>query len=383
MASRRPAKQFPLQCPSPWCGKGFNDVPQIQKHISMSARCGMYLQKLLHAQSQTFGIPSPTTGSPQSISNINNPFAAADVCFPINHHEPDNLPADEDGLIMDESTTVHSEADSETNTHNLPIQTIECHTNEQYFECKLLKILNDVNAPHYLFKSIMDWAQEASRSGYTFQPKQSTRKAHIQYLKSWLNLPESSFPKQIPTLLPNLPEKPEQTINVTTFNFTAQLHSLLFDSNLFLDLTNLDVNLMNPFGKYENSLCKLSTINSGQQYHESYATMIQNPDTDFLMPIIFSCDETKISSMGRTSCWPLMFTTTILNQSCHNKPEAWKPLGYVHDLSLAMSQAEEKQLGNDLKYTRLHRVFKTILKSYVDAQHSNALQLDLEIRQKM
>ena len=130
---------------------------------------------------------------------------------------------------------------------------------------------------------------------------------------------------------------------------------------------------MNPFGKYENSLRKLSTINSGQRYHESYATMIQNPDTDFLMPIIFSCDETKISSMGRTSCWPLMFTTTILNQSCRNKPEAWKPLGYVYDLSLAMSQAEEKQLGNDLKYTRLHRVFRTILKSYVDAQHCNAL----------
>ena len=76
--------------------------------------------------------------------------------------------------------------------------------------------------------------------------------------------------------------------------------------------------------------------------------------------------------MGWTSCWPLMFTTTILNQACRNKPEAWKPLGYIYDLGLVMSQAEEKQLGNDLKYTRLHRVFETILKSYVDAQHSTA-----------
>ena len=157
------------------------------------------------------------------------------------------------------------------------------------------------------------------------------------------------------------------------FNFTAQLHSLLFDSNLFFDLKNLDVNLMNPFGKYENPLRKLSTMNSCQRYHNSYATMIQNPDTDFLMPIIFSCEETKILSMGRTLCWSLMFTTTILNQACRNKPEAWKPLGYVFDLGLVMSQAEEKQLGNDLKYTRLHRIFETILKSYVDAQHSTAL----------
>ena len=101
--------------------------------------------------------------------------------------------------------------------------------------------------------------------------------------------------------------------------------------------------------------------------------MIQNPDTDFLMPIIFSCDKTKISSMGWTSCWPLMFTTTILYQSCCNRSEAWKPLGYIYNLGLVLSQAEEKQLVNDLKYTRLHRVFETILKSYIDAQHSTAL----------
>ena len=156
MASRRPTKQFPLQCPSPWCGKGFNNVPQIQKHISMSARCGMYLQKLLHAQSQTFGKPSRTTCAPETITKMNHPFAADDVCFPINHQEPDSFFAKEDALIMDEPTNVETEAESESITHNLPIQMIECHTNEQYFECKLLKILNDVNAQHYLFQSIME-----------------------------------------------------------------------------------------------------------------------------------------------------------------------------------------------------------------------------------
>ena len=156
----------------------------------MSAQCGMYLQKLLHAQSQTFRKPLPTTCATQAITNINHPFAAANVCFPINHQEPDGFLADEDALMMDKPTNVGLEAESKTVTHNLPIQTIECHTNNQYFECKLLKILNDVNALHYLFQSIMEWAQEASQLGYTFQPKQSTHKAHIQYLKSWLNLPD-------------------------------------------------------------------------------------------------------------------------------------------------------------------------------------------------
>ena len=68
-----------------------------------------------------------------------------------------------------------------------------------------------------------------------------------------------------------------------------------------------------------------------------------------------------------------MFTTSILNQACCNTPEAWKPLGYIYDLGLLMSQAEEKQLGNDLKYTRLHKNFETILKSFVEAQQPNAL----------
>ena len=36
-------------------------------------------------------------------------------------------------------------------------QAVDCHTHEQYFGCKLLKILNDVNAPHYLFQFIMNW----------------------------------------------------------------------------------------------------------------------------------------------------------------------------------------------------------------------------------
>ena len=37
-------------------------------------------------------------------------------------------------------------------------------------------------------------------------------------------------------------------------------------------------------------------------------------------------------------------------------------------MSLLLSSSEEKQLGNDLKYSRLHKVFDTILKSFVEAQ---------------
>ena len=51
-------------------------------------------------------------------------------------------------------------------------RTVESHTNKQYFKCKLLKLLDEANAHHYLFQQIMEWAQEATHNGYSFQPKQ-------------------------------------------------------------------------------------------------------------------------------------------------------------------------------------------------------------------
>ena len=96
--------------------------------------------------------------------------------------------------------------------------------------------------------------------------------------------------------------------------------------------------------------------------------MIKSPDTEFLIPIIFACDETKVSNQGKISSWPLLFTTSILNQNMRNKPSAWHPLGYILDLKLNTSINEEKQFKVELKSTRLHEVFKTILKSFVKFQ---------------
>ena len=95
------------------------------------------------------------------------------------------------------------------------------------------------------------------------------------------------------------------------------------------------------------------------------------------MPIIFACDETKIGSMGKAGCWPLMFTTTILNQSMRNKSIAWKPLGYIYDLSTVLSQNQEKDGSVTLKSRRLHKMFDVILETFIEAQ-DNCLN-DIEV----
>jgi hypothetical protein len=49
-------------------------------------------------------------------------------------------------------------------------QTGVVHTVADYAEIKLLKIMDDGNVPHYLFKDVLEWAADAKARGYAFCP---------------------------------------------------------------------------------------------------------------------------------------------------------------------------------------------------------------------
>jgi hypothetical protein len=129
---------------------------------------------------------------------------------------------------------------------------------EQYHKTKLLKILSNANAPHYLYKEVMNWGSATHLDNYHLNPTRSSRKAQVKYLEKWLQC-QYSRPQQIPTPLPGpFP----QVVQTTTFNFTNQLFTLISDQVLFGNLDNLDVNVDNPFGKYvpPNGLLHLKPI---------------------------------------------------------------------------------------------------------------------------
>jgi hypothetical protein len=191
----------------------------------------------------------------------------------------------------------------------------------------------------------------------------------VKYLEKWLQC-QYSCPKQIPTPLPGpFP----QVVQTTTFNFTNQLFTLISDQVLFGNLDNLDVNVDDPFGKYVPWNGLLSTFNSGQWYNTAYRHEVKDPSKDFMMPIIFACDKTHLRKGGKAAAWPLLFTTSSLNQKLRNLPIAWRTLGYINDLSLIRSSAEDKNLSKELKAERLHAIFKTLLASIIEAQESGAL----------
>ena len=105
------------------------------------------------------------------------------------------------------------------------------YTTAQFHETKLLKLLNDAQAPHYLYEQILSWAEQAKLEKYSFAPQRKSRANQINHLKKWLGHDKVCDPEEVPTNLPLAdPDDPPLQVNITRFNFTSQLYSLLQDS---------------------------------------------------------------------------------------------------------------------------------------------------------
>jgi hypothetical protein len=209
--------------------------------------------------------------------------------------------------------------------------------NENKQQIELLKLLSDANVPHELYQKINQWAKKAYLNGYKFDSQRTSRKAELRHLRKWLQL-DSIVPEKI---FVTLPGPSNDVVPVTRFDFCSQLLSLLTDHRLVGDLTKLDVNQDDPFSCYKSNDDLLSCFNSGQWYQDAYQNCCGEDPKNFLVPICFACDESKLSASGSTGCCPLLFSTTIFNQSLRNTSLVWRPLGYIFDLSNIESSAEK------------------------------------------
>jgi hypothetical protein len=183
----------------------------------------------------------------------------------------------------------------------------------------------------------MEWGCAAEHDNYDFNPKRLLWNAHAKYLENWLQC-QNSHMQQVPSMLPG---PVDQVMQTTCFNFTNQLYSLVSgDPALFGKLDN-------PFGKYVPPNGLLSTTNPGQWRNTAYwCHKVKDPAKDFMMPIITACDKTHLQKGGKPSIWPLLLTTSILNQKMQNNlmPIAWLTLAYVNNLLLKTNPPQRTEI---------------------------------------
>jgi hypothetical protein len=83
---------------------------------------------------------------------------------------------DEASMNEFEASTIHPAGTYSESTNDSALRFGIRFTTEQYHKPKLLKILSDANAPHYLYKEGMNWGRAARLDNYHFNPTRSSRK---------------------------------------------------------------------------------------------------------------------------------------------------------------------------------------------------------------
>ena len=224
-----------------------------------------------------------------------------------------------------------------------------------------------MNVRNGAFKEIMNWAQDAFRTGYQFNPKTTNYQSQIQQMEKYSNL-RSIRPHTKETYLQNSMANVADTtpIKVVCCDFTSMLISLLQDKTINRK-ENLVVNQDDYFSKYVSPNGKLGEINSGSWYENAYSTMIKDPSNDFLLPIIFAMDKTTTSSTARMSVYAVMFTTTIFDYKTRNQAHAWRPLGYIPIEKNSHSSAQWSRMDKHLKNMQENMLYATVLQSFKKA----------------
>jgi hypothetical protein len=164
-----------------------------------------------------------------------------------------------DGSEID--LNVHGCADtgSFTNIHAVATKRVVNHTVNDFVERKLLKILEDANVPHFLYQDNLNWGSEAKARGYTFETKRTIRKFAIDHIERMFNLGHC-HPTQATIVFP----EDDLSTQITRFDLLYPLYSLITNKLLTVDLTQLDVNLEDPYSKYQSPNGRLGAFNSGK-----------------------------------------------------------------------------------------------------------------------
>ena len=198
-------------------------------------------------------------------------------------------------------------------------------TNARRVEIILLKLLTELEAPLWAFQEIMNWALDAYQSGYNFLPNQKSYKSQISTLEQWVGM-DHMRPTQVRVALPG--KRAEDTVDVTTFDFISQFHSLLSDP-LLNTIDNLVVNPDDPFTQYKSPGGLLSESLSGSWYQHAWMHMETNTEWDFMIPVILYIDKTQLCLSGKLSLFPVQMSLAIFTEEARPKANAWRPLGYI------------------------------------------------------
>jgi hypothetical protein len=223
LGSKKPCLRYAFSFPTPGCNKSSKSIIGLCIHFSKSPKCARFQTSKSHNKAT----PVIMTALPVALEeSIDIPWDDEDS---LDESVEAAVGNNEASTNKFEASVTHPAGTYSESTNGSALKFGIRFTTKQYHETKLLNIISNVNAPHYLYKEVMNWGSATRLDNYNFNPTRTSRNAQVKYLEKWLQC-QYSRPQQIPTPLPGpFP----QVVQTTPFNFTNQLFTLISDQVLF------------------------------------------------------------------------------------------------------------------------------------------------------
>ena len=275
-----------------------------------------------------------------------------------------------------------SESDEEEQTH-LFQQRHTAHvdrfdgafTHAEKLSIKLLAIMRRIGAPNAAYGEIMAITSDALLHSAFLSSTFLDRGQSLTHFAQRFSM-QPLFPTVERISSPENGRQYPLVIHRAKAMVESLLNSALMEDDnnlLFPDLTN-------PLAPPPTVVTTLADIDTGRIYRRAYDLLCHGRPNHVLCGIILYIDKLAVDRHGHLSLEPVYFTLSIFNQKTRNKPQAWRPLGYIPNIGL-MSKAESRHgMSSDQKVQFYHDILERILESLVDLQQADPMHFPLLYR---
>ena len=247
-------------------------------------------------------------------------------------------------------------------------------THAEQLSIRLLAIMRRIGAPNAAYGEIMAIMSDALLHSPFLTSTFHDRSLSLNHLAQRFSM-QPLFPTVEKIVSPDGRQYP-LVIHRAKEMVQSLLNSALMeddDNLLFPDLTN-------PLAPPPPVVTTLADIDTGRIYRRAYDCLCRGHPNHVICGIIMYIDKLAVDRHGHLSLEPVYFTLSLFNQKTRNKPQAWRPLGYIPNIGL-MSKAESRHsMTSSQKVQFYHDILGRIIAPLIQLQQADPMPFPLLYR---
>ena len=290
-------------------------------------------------------------------------------CFTINNYEYDYL---------DDNSETNMNYPNCYENHLYEDNSPGMQSHEELFSLELFNLLSDANSPNYVYDKVMTLVKKYLSLGMkNISTNYSIRNNVVRHFSTRFNM-DGMKPR-----VKNIKYK-EKTFPLVTWNAEQMIMSVMKDSDLFND-DNLIFPTTNgdPFGILDEKCDFIGDIHTSKAYLDAYKKLQVDKEKDLPVGLMFYLDKITLDKHGHLSIDPVQFTLSILNRKARKSSNAWRPFGYIPNISHHSKAESKHSFKAEEKAHFTHILIENILSEYKEIEDNGICNYQFYFREKL